>query len=108
MLHVLGCPAGAAPVAASLITCKQCSRCCTPLLHPAAAPPHACPAQVSYDELTYDGQGMDSFVPERTAIYVSQLDNHFGGLLPPICCLPRWRFVPNTQAACLPAGTSQI
>ena len=22
---------------------------------------------------------MDSFVPERTAIYVSQLDHHFGG-----------------------------
>lgn len=48
---------------------------------PLTAPMPPClPPQVKYDELTYDGQGLDTFVPERTAVYVSQLDNHFGGL----------------------------
>lgn len=34
--------------------------------------------QVTYDELTYNGLPMDKFVPERTAAYVSQVDQHFG------------------------------
>jgi hypothetical protein len=36
--------------------------------------------QVTYDELTYNGLPMNAFVPERTAAYVSQVDQHFGEL----------------------------
>ena len=36
--------------------------------------------QVTAAELTYNGQGLDAFVPERTAAYISQLDDHFGEL----------------------------
>ena len=36
--------------------------------------------QVTAAELTYNGQGLDAFVPERTAAYISQLDDHYGEL----------------------------
>ncbi|KAI3429335.1 hypothetical protein D9Q98_005430 [Chlorella vulgaris] len=36
--------------------------------------------KVSSTELTYNGRSMDTFVPERTAHYISQLDDHFGEL----------------------------
>lgn len=38
------------------------------------------PPQVKYDELSYNGQDLSTFVPERTASYISQLDQHYGEL----------------------------
>jgi len=35
---------------------------------------------VTASELTYNGQPLDSFVAERTASYISQLDQHYGEL----------------------------
>lgn len=29
-------------------------------------------------EITYNGHGMDEFVPQRTAAYISQYDTHLG------------------------------
>ncbi|GAB4822452.1 hypothetical protein N2152v2_009498 [Parachlorella kessleri] len=36
--------------------------------------------KVTHSELTYNGLSMDQFIPERTAAYVSQVDQHFGEL----------------------------
>ena len=38
--------------------------CCTPPVH------------VTAEELTYNGQALDRFVPERTAAYISQVGAH--------------------------------
>ncbi|KAL4433696.1 hypothetical protein ABPG75_000137 [Micractinium tetrahymenae] len=35
---------------------------------------------VSADELAYNGQSLDTVVPQRTAAYISQLDSHYGEL----------------------------
>ncbi|KAL4418695.1 hypothetical protein ABPG77_008709, partial [Micractinium sp. CCAP 211/92] len=36
--------------------------------------------KVSAAELTYNGEPLEAFVPERTAAYISQLDEHYGEL----------------------------